>query len=700
MIKRRKFIKKGSLLITGALCSPVLSFIPELKPDNICKKHNHPVNRIIGPDILEDYVRQFNQNDNELYPQTIINENALNFLKENIPLFECPDKEIERTYYFRWWTFRKHLRNTEDGWVITEFLPQIGHSGRHNTICCPGGHHFREGRWLLSDKYLIDYANFWFRKGGAPRNYSFWISDSIWNFALVSGRFDFAEELLPCMISNYLEWEKSRMDPNGLYWQIDVRDGMEVSISGSGYRATINSYQYGDAMAIYNIAMLSGRDDIAQRFQQKAFDIKNSLNKYLWDKKAGFYKVGIRVSDQDPKPASVLSWIVNDDERLTRKAIVSSSQRIAPEILERIKKDYSGKDTGKQQNENIVLYPRKGRLEWIQYDFSGQVTVNNMKIYWYQDGFNFRLPREWNAFYRKGKKWYPVPARVRNRIDANRYNVLTMDPVTTTSLRIEIRCQGNIPVVINDNIHLTNVRELHGYTPWYFEGLTDHEMAVAWKQIMDPRGFYAPFGPTTAEQRHPGFKVEYSGHACQWNGPSWPFSTSVTLTGLANLLNDNPFKYIDKIDYFKLVRNYALSHRIKKTNNEEVCWIDENQDPFTGEWLSRNMLQRWGETPVERGKDYNHSTFCDLIINGSIGLRPQIGNKLIINPLITEDQWDWFCLDGVPYHGRSVSIIWDKNGDHYGRGKGLKIMVDGYIIANSVKLQKTEVNYEFQQIIK
>jgi hypothetical protein len=45
--------------------------------------------------------------------------------------------------------------------------------------------------------------------------------------------------------------------------------------------------------------------------------------------------------------------------------------------------------------------------------------------------------------------------------------------------------------------------------PWYFEGLTDHKMALAWKQIMDPKGFYAPFGPTTAEQRHPGFKVNY-----------------------------------------------------------------------------------------------------------------------------------------------------------------------------------------------
>ena len=55
---------------------------------------------------------------------------------------------------------------------------------------------------------------------------------------------------------------------------------------------------------------------------------------------------------------------------------------------------------------------------------------------------------------------------------------------------------------------------------------------------MDPQGFYAPFGLTTAEQRHPKFAISYQGHECQWNGPSWPFSTAITLTAMANLLNN------------------------------------------------------------------------------------------------------------------------------------------------------------------
>ena len=61
-------------------------------------------------------------------------------------------------------------------------------------------------------------------------------------------------DLLPELVANYREWEKSHRDPNGLFWQIDDRDGMEFSIGGSGYRPTINSYRYGDAMAVSEIA--------------------------------------------------------------------------------------------------------------------------------------------------------------------------------------------------------------------------------------------------------------------------------------------------------------------------------------------------------------------------------------------------------------------------------------------------------------
>ena len=80
-------------------------------------------------DILKYYVDLFNKNDEECYGNAIDNAHAYEWLRDEIPLFFCPDKVIEQAYYFRWWTFRKHVRSTEEGYIITEFLPKVPWSG-------------------------------------------------------------------------------------------------------------------------------------------------------------------------------------------------------------------------------------------------------------------------------------------------------------------------------------------------------------------------------------------------------------------------------------------------------------------------------------------------------------------------------------------------------------------------------------------
>ena len=79
--------------------------------------------------LLSTYVKRFNAKDDELYVNAISNAAAANFLSANIPRFACPNKDIERTYYFRWWTFRKHLRHDLGVWTISEFrlFCKIGH---------------------------------------------------------------------------------------------------------------------------------------------------------------------------------------------------------------------------------------------------------------------------------------------------------------------------------------------------------------------------------------------------------------------------------------------------------------------------------------------------------------------------------------------------------------------------------------------
>ena len=55
--------------------------------------------------------------------------------------------------------------------------------------------------------------------------------------------------------------------------------------------------------------------------------------------------------------------------------------------------------------------------------------------------------------------------------------------------------------------------------------------SLAWKQLMDPGGFLAPFGLTTAERRHPEFR-SHGCCQCEWDGAVWPFATSQTLVAL------------------------------------------------------------------------------------------------------------------------------------------------------------------------
>ncbi len=495
---------------------------------------------------LSAYVEKFNADDDELYVNSIPNSEAEKFMLENVPLFECPDEDITATYYFRWWTFRKHVEKTPDGFVITEFMPKVEWAGKYNTIACPAAHQIREARWLRNGAIAADYARFW-KTAKHVRSFSFWYADTVWQLHLARPDKKLLRDLYPALKANVAAWEKSNFDPeNGLFWQRDLADGMELSISGAlnarwcGYRPTINSYMYADYAALSKIAEVLGDQADAKLYAEKAEKLGRLINEKLWDSTAKFYKV----------------------------------------------------------------MPKNG-----------------------YDG------------------------------------------------------------------RLADVRELHGYTPWYF-GIAPKEYAEAWKQITLTDGFKSKFGLTTAERRDGRFRISYIGHECQWNGPVWPFSTSITLTALANFLNDFDSRPVDKADYFDALKTYAASHTLTKPDGKKVFWIDECQHPDTGDWITRTRLLSWDKRSMaykkERGKDYNHSTFADLVITGLVGLRPSEGDCLELNPLAPES-WKYFRLENLEYKNAAISIYWDADGSRYGRGAGLSVFANGKCIARADRLGKLSV---------
>jgi hypothetical protein len=232
------------------------------------------------------------------------------------------------------------------------------------------------------------------------------------------------------------------------------------------------------------------------------------------------------------------------------------------------------------------------------------------------------------------------------------------------------------------------VRESIGFTPWYFDLPNDRSgYETAWKQLMDPEGFYAPFGPTTVERRSPQFKLAYEGDDSQWNGPAWPFATTIALRALANVLNRYHQNAIGKEDYFRALLVYTGSQHRKLDDGRAIPWIDEDQNPLTGEWLARaRKIRKPGF--YDRGAFYTHSGYADLVITGLVGLRPRPDNVVEVNPLPPEGRWDWFCLDHVLYHGQTLSIIWDKTGKKFDKGKGLAVFSGAKEFARSAGLAR------------
>ncbi len=448
----------------------------------------------------------------------------------NIPWLDIPDKEMERIYYFRWYAFQKHIMPTPDGYLISEFLDDVPWSGKRNMIDAAAGHHIREARWLRDPEYVDDYTSFWFGPDGEPRRYSFWAADSVYQLFLATGNRTFTISLLPALGKNYEAWERTHQDSNGLFWQIDDRDGMEDSISGNGYRPTINSYMYGDAIAISRIAEMAGQEEVAQAYRVKAAHLRVLVEKRLWNPHDGFYETVARHDD---------------------------------------------------------------------------------------DGW-------------------------------------------------------------------TGDRELIGYIPWYFN-LPSVQHDSAWQLLFDPEGFWGRYGPTTAERRNPRFDYKVR-HECLWNGPSWPYATTQTLVALANLLDGPRQSVMTRENYFRLLQTYAYSQHIRLPNGKVIPWIDEDLDPDTGQWIARNILISLRQPPPNRGRYYNHSGFADLIITGLIGLRPAPGNELTLRPLIPPGKWNYFALDGVPYHGHLLTILYDRDGTRYHSGSGLEVLCDGTVVARAKEL--------------
>jgi len=252
---------------------------------------------VLKPANYRHYVELFRMQEQEatgaVYPGEG-GEDTWTWMQREIPWFDASDKHFEEMYYFRWYAWKKHLVATPHGYVITEWLPKPEFpnpehkDGSFGALPDAAPFHIAEARWLHDPKIAEDDARYWFSPGVDSHKYSDDLAATVRDLTRANGDRSFATSLLPAMVANYQAWEATQQDSNGLFWSIDTRDAMEKSISGDGYRPTLNSYMVADAEAIADIST-----DSAEKaaFTAKADKLRNLMETRLWNPKDQFYEV-------------------------------------------------------------------------------------------------------------------------------------------------------------------------------------------------------------------------------------------------------------------------------------------------------------------------------------------------------------------------------------------------------------------------
>ena len=172
-------------------------------------------------------------------------------------------------------------------------------------------HHIYEGRWLKDNRYMDGYINYLYQDGGNDRRYSESIADAAYARYLVNADSGFIVKQLDSMQRMYNEWHDHFDSGKNLYYIPAMPDATEYTIAsidasggtggfddGEAFRPTINSYMYGNAMAIARIAAMKGDTVTSNEYLQKALSLKENVEHSLWNDSLQHFTDRFKVNNQ------------------------------------------------------------------------------------------------------------------------------------------------------------------------------------------------------------------------------------------------------------------------------------------------------------------------------------------------------------------------------------------------------------------
>lgn len=92
----------------------------------------------------------------------------------------------------------------------------------------------------------------------------------------------------------------------------------------------------------------------------------------------------------------------------------------------------------------FTWWDHRGTKEWVQYDFDKPTKVSAVEVYWWDErriNAHCRVPQSWRLLYRAGGEWRPVAGASAFGVEMDRFNRVTLAPIQTTALRVEVQLQ-------------------------------------------------------------------------------------------------------------------------------------------------------------------------------------------------------------------------------------------------------------------
>ena len=251
-------------------------------------------------------------------------------------------------------------------------------------------------------------------------------------------------------------------------------------------------------------------------------------------------------------------------------------------------------------------------------------------------------------------------------------------------------------------------------SPWYFNAVPPEAATAyggAWDAAWDAEGLGGAHGLRTAEARNPAYSCHPKA-CCFWGGPVWPFESSKAITAAANVLQSGALAAatpsVTRARAWRLLFDYAGMHTPAWTITNFTTGARANYSllnasgyflPGLGaDWVAEAGCAEdatWTDNP-SGGYFYEHSTFMDNVIQSVAGLQPFAAAQpphVLVQPLQpADDALAWWCLDGALVNGKIVTVLWDADGSRYGKGKGLRVLVDGVEAASAGTTQGPALN--------